>query len=195
MFLLKINGYPVLRVNTVCLFVLFGLCYGGEFFVVFSFSEPPVREYTVLKTYPFHLLINILISSPRRSLYLLYAAHYPVSGTMSTPPTNQARLPMPGPLDPETAAAARTFHDSRVPKVDNNMDLAMHQMLYAQGQAMRRRVMGNDYVDQSLEATKGPFMRPLIQFATVGLSAKYNFFSPSFLPVSLCADVLYHCEE
>lgn len=34
---------------------------------------------------------------------------------------------------------------------------------------MRRRVVGEDYVAESLEKSGGDFMRPLVQFATVSL--------------------------
>ena len=47
------------------------------------------------------------------------------------------------------------------------MDTPTHQSLYAQGYEMRKKVVGEDYVEKALEKGSSDFMRPLQQFATV----------------------------
>lgn len=49
----------------------------------------------------------------------------------------------------------------------NNMDTPEHRSLYAQGLEIRKRVVGEDYVENALEKGKSDFLRPLQQFATV----------------------------
>jgi 4-carboxymuconolactone decarboxylase len=47
------------------------------------------------------------------------------------------------------------------------MDTPEHVSLYIQGLEMRRKVVGEDYVENALEKGKSDFLRPLQQFATV----------------------------
>ena len=47
------------------------------------------------------------------------------------------------------------------------MDTPEHVSLYKDGLKMRRKVVGEDYVENALEKGKSDFMRPLQQFATV----------------------------
>jgi 4-carboxymuconolactone decarboxylase len=47
------------------------------------------------------------------------------------------------------------------------MDAPEHDALYQQGLAMRKRVVGEDYVANALEKGSSDFLRPLQQFATV----------------------------
>jgi hypothetical protein len=49
----------------------------------------------------------------------------------------------------------------------NNMDAPPHKEIYEQGFEMRKRVVGEEYVERSLKASGSDFMRPLQQFATV----------------------------
>jgi hypothetical protein len=49
----------------------------------------------------------------------------------------------------------------------NNMDAPPHKEIYEQGYEMRKRVVGEEYVERSLKASESDFMRPLQQFATV----------------------------
>ena len=49
----------------------------------------------------------------------------------------------------------------------NNMDAPPHKEIYEQGYEMRKRVVGEEYVERSLKAAGNEFMRPLQQFATV----------------------------
>lgn len=49
----------------------------------------------------------------------------------------------------------------------NNMDTPEHRTLYEQGLAIRKQVVGEDYVENALEKGKSDFLRPLQQFATV----------------------------
>jgi hypothetical protein len=53
------------------------------------------------------------------------------------------------------------------------MDTPIHQALYAQGYEMRKKVVGEDYVEKALEKGSNDFMRPLQQFATVFSSFDY----------------------
>jgi len=48
------------------------------------------------------------------------------------------------------------------------MDTSVHQTLYEQGLEIRKKVVGEDYVENALEKGKSDFLRPLQQFATVG---------------------------
>lgn len=50
---------------------------------------------------------------------------------------------------------------------ENNMDTPEHVSLYMEGLKMRRKVVGEDYVENALEKGKSDFLRPLQQFATV----------------------------
>ena len=47
------------------------------------------------------------------------------------------------------------------------MDAPEHDALYQQGLAMRKRVVGEDYVANALEKGSSDFLRPMQQFATV----------------------------
>jgi 4-carboxymuconolactone decarboxylase len=49
----------------------------------------------------------------------------------------------------------------------NNMDVPPHTEIYEQGYEMRKKVVGEEYVERSLKASGSDFMRPLQQFATV----------------------------
>ena len=49
------------------------------------------------------------------------------------------------------------------------MDTSHHQILYAQGLEIRKKVVGEDYVANALEKGGSDFLRPLQQFATVCL--------------------------
>jgi hypothetical protein len=53
----------------------------------------------------------------------------------------------------------------------NNMDAPPHKEIYEQGYEMRKKVVGEEYVERSLKAAGSDFMRPLQQFATVCLFA------------------------
>lgn len=53
---------------------------------------------------------------------------------------------------------------------ENNMDAPEHVSLYVEGLKMRRKVVGEDYVENALEKGKSDFLRPLQQFATVSPS-------------------------
>lgn len=53
----------------------------------------------------------------------------------------------------------------------NNMDTPEHRTLYEQGLAIRKQVVGEDYVENALEKGKSDFLRPLQQFATVRFSS------------------------
>ena len=57
------------------------------------------------------------------------------------------------------------------------MDAPEHVSLYIQGLEMRRKVVGEDYVENALEKGKSDFLRPLQQFATVR-STVTPFFPP-----------------
>lgn len=48
----------------------------------------------------------------------------------------------------------------------SNMDQAEHQKIYEAGLEVRRKVVGEDYVEKAL-ANQSDFSRPLQQFATV----------------------------
>ena len=54
------------------------------------------------------------------------------------------------------------------------MDTPEHVSLYMQGLEMRRKVVGEDYVENALEKGKSDFLRPLQQFATVGIIDPYH---------------------
>jgi hypothetical protein len=53
------------------------------------------------------------------------------------------------------------------PLSQNNMDTPEHQSLYEAGLAMRKQVVGEDYVATALEKGSSDFLRPLQQLATV----------------------------
>jgi hypothetical protein len=53
----------------------------------------------------------------------------------------------------------------------NNMDAPSHKEIYEQGYEMRKKVVGEEYVERSLKASGSDFMRPLQQFATVCMCA------------------------
>jgi hypothetical protein len=57
--------------------------------------------------------------------------------------------------------------NTSVPLSINNMDTSHHQILYAQGLEIRKKVVGEDYVANALEKGGSDFLRPLQQFATV----------------------------
>jgi hypothetical protein len=60
-----------------------------------------------------------------------------------------------------------------VPLSQNNMDTLEHQILYEEGLAMRKQVVGEDYVANALEKGSSDFLRPLQQLATVLYSLFY----------------------
>jgi 4-carboxymuconolactone decarboxylase len=76
-----------------------------------------------------------------------------------SPPTTTDGQPAP---NPALSPAA-----SPVPLSQNNMDAPEHETLYQTGLAMRKRVVGEDYVANALEKGSSDFLRPLQQFATV----------------------------
>lgn len=47
------------------------------------------------------------------------------------------------------------------------MDTPAHKELYEQGYAMRKKVVGEEYVAAALEKGSSDFLRPLQQYATV----------------------------
>ncbi|TVY57980.1 4-carboxymuconolactone decarboxylase [Lachnellula cervina] len=49
---------------------------------------------------------------------------------------------------------------------ENNMDTPAHKELYEQGYAMRKKVVGEEYVAAALEKGSSDFLRPLQQYAT-----------------------------
>lgn len=49
----------------------------------------------------------------------------------------------------------------------NNMDGEAHKEIYAEGLALRKKVVGPDYVEKSLNNNQSDFLRPMVQFATV----------------------------
>jgi hypothetical protein len=55
------------------------------------------------------------------------------------------------------------------------MDAPEHVSLYTEGLKMRRKVVGEDYVENALEKGKSDFLRPLQQFATVGFLCFYLY--------------------
>lgn len=66
------------------------------------------------------------------------------------------------------------------------MDTPAHQQIYAQGLEMRKKVVGEDYVNAALEKGGSDFMRPLQQFATVCVCHSLLFFlSLSFILLHL----------
>jgi hypothetical protein len=62
------------------------------------------------------------------------------------------------------------------------MDAPEHVSLYTEGLKMRRKVVGEDYVENALEKGKSDFLRPLQQFATVG----FLILPPSLIPYFSC---------
>lgn len=54
-----------------------------------------------------------------------------------------------------------------VPLSQNNMDTPEHKALYEAGLALRKQVVGEDYVANTLEKGSSDFLRPLQQLATV----------------------------
>lgn len=76
---------------------------------------------------------------------------------MSSPTTTDGQ---PAPSPAQTPGAP-------VPLSQNNMDSPEHETLYQTGLAMRKRVVGEDYVANALEKGSSDFLRPLQQFATV----------------------------
>ncbi len=71
-------------------------------------------------------------------------------------------------MDPKTTAEASVLLS------ENNMDTPVHQELYAKGYEMRKKVVGEEYVANSLEKGKSDFLRPLQQFATVSGFAYFS---------------------
>jgi 4-carboxymuconolactone decarboxylase len=79
------------------------------------------------------------------------------------------------PVDPTASSSGGSSSSAseRVPLSLNNMDDPAHETLYATGLAMRKRVVGEDYVAAALEKGSSDFLRPWQQLATV--------YSPFFL--------------
>jgi hypothetical protein len=73
--------------------------------------------------------------------------------------------------------------DTSVPLSINNMDTSHHQILYAQGLEIRKKVVGEDYVANALEKGGSDFLRPLQQFATVCLFLSFLPFHPVSISV------------
>jgi hypothetical protein len=57
----------------------------------------------------------------------------------------------------------------------NNMDTPHHKAIYEEGLEMRKKVVGEDYVERSLKNGGSDFMRPLQQFATVSISLHSSY--------------------
>jgi hypothetical protein len=57
--------------------------------------------------------------------------------------------------------------NQRTDPKQNNMDSAPHQEIYETGLEMRKKVVGEDYVERALKNGSSDFARPLQQFATV----------------------------
>ena len=57
---------------------------------------------------------------------------------------------------------------------ENSMDTPEHEALYAQGLEVRKKVVGEDYVQNALEKGKSDFLRPLQQYATVCPSPPFH---------------------
>lgn len=56
----------------------------------------------------------------------------------------------------------------KTPLKENNFDSASeHKKLYETGLQIRKQVVGEDYVERSLENGSSDFLRPIQQFATV----------------------------
>lgn len=55
------------------------------------------------------------------------------------------------------------------------MDTPEHQTIYEKGLEIRKKVVGEEYVEKALEGGKSDFLRPLQQFATVFLALSFLF--------------------
>jgi hypothetical protein len=64
---------------------------------------------------------------------------------------------------------------SKVELKENNMDTPEHQTIYEKGLEIRKKVVGEEYVEKALEGGKSDFLRPLQQFATVFLALSFLF--------------------
>jgi hypothetical protein len=73
----------------------------------------------------------------------------------------------PSPISFPPSNQAERNENTTVPLSINNMDTSHHQILYAQGLEIRKKVVGEDYVANALEKGGSDFLRPLQQFATV----------------------------
>ena len=80
---------------------------------------------------------------------------------------------------------------SKVELKENNMDTPEHQTIYERGLEIRKKVVGEEYVEKALEGGKSDFLRPLQQFATVFPPLSYLFLlflhliSIPYFPVSI----------
>src|ERR1700710_363444 len=77
--------------------------------------------------------------------------------------------------DPKNMAAGRD-----VALGENNMDTPEHKALYEKGLEIRKKVVGEDYVENALEKGKSDFLRPLQQFATVFIPFSFHVYLPSW---------------
>ena len=69
--------------------------------------------------------------------------------------------------DSGDAAGNRGSRHPAVPLSQNNMDTPEHKTIYEIGLAIRKQVVGEDYVANALEKGSSDFLRPLQQLATV----------------------------
>lgn len=60
---------------------------------------------------------------------------------------------------------------------ENNLDTPEHQKLYETGLEVRRKVVGEDYVENALEKGSSDFLRPLQQYATVSATLLFIYLS------------------
>jgi hypothetical protein len=85
-------------------------------------------------------------------------------------------------LPTNTDPNAKASPGNPVPLSQNNMDTPEHKTLYEAGLAMRKQVVGEDYVANTLEKGSSDFLRPLQQLATVQDSLfHYYFHFPNFI--------------
>jgi hypothetical protein len=68
---------------------------------------------------------------------------------------------------PSPITTTKMSTNQRTDPKQNNMDSAPHQEIYETGLEMRKKVVGEDYVERALKNGSSDFARPLQQFATV----------------------------
>ena len=71
-------------------------------------------------------------------------------------------------------------HDTAVTLSQNNMDSPEHKTIYERGLAIRKQVVGDDYVANALEKGRSDFLRPLQQLATVQITPLFSIRVPGF---------------
>jgi 4-carboxymuconolactone decarboxylase len=115
-----------------------------------------------------------------------YGTNVPTS-TSGDPVPQEENTPVPqyfpSPISFPPSNQAERNQNTSVPLTAlsiNNMDTSHHQILYAQGLEIRKKVVGEDYVANALEKGGSDFLRPLQQFATV--CSLFNIYISSVLP-------------